>query len=73
LLVGDGALTYAKVFRDVERVELAGPAHAAPSLAALSELAAGRYEREEFCAADDVLPLYLRQSDAELAWDRKER
>src|SRR5437899_396387 len=54
LLCGDGALMYAKVFRDVERVELAGPAHAAPSLAALAELAAGRYEREEFCAADDV-------------------
>ena len=73
LLCGDGALMYAKVFRDVERVELAGPAHAAPSLAALAELAAGRYEREEFCAADDVLPLYLRKSDAELAWDRKDR
>ena len=73
LLAGDGALTYAKVFRDVERVEVAGPAHAAPSLAALSELAVGRYEREEFCAADDVLPLYLRKSDAELAWDRKDR
>ena len=54
-------------------VELAGPAHAAPSLAALAELAIGRYQREEFCAADDVLPMYLRQSDAELAWDRKER
>jgi len=73
LLCGDGALAYAKVFRDVERVELAGPAHAAPSLAALAELAAGRYQREEFCGADDVLPLYLRKSDAELAWDRKDR
>jgi tRNA threonylcarbamoyladenosine biosynthesis protein TsaB len=73
LLCGDGALAYAKVFRDVERVELAGPAHAAPSLAALAELAAGRYQREEFCGADDVLPCYLRKSDAELAWDRKDR
>jgi tRNA threonylcarbamoyladenosine biosynthesis protein TsaB len=73
LLCGDGALAYAKIFRDVERVELAGPAHAAPSLAALAELAVGRYQREEFCGADDVLPLYLRKSDAELAWDRKDR
>jgi len=70
LLCGDGALRYAKVFRDVEHAELAGPAHAAPSLAALAELAIGRYEREEFCAADEVLPLYLRQSDAEIARDR---
>jgi hypothetical protein len=53
--------------------ELAGPAHAAPSLAALSELAAARYQREDFCAPDDVVPMYLRKSDAELAWDRKGR
>jgi tRNA threonylcarbamoyladenosine biosynthesis protein TsaB len=73
LLCGDGALRFAAKFRDVERAELAGPAHAAPSLAALAELAVARYEREEFCSADEVLPLYLRKSDAELAWDRKDR
>ena len=72
LLCGDGALRFASTFRRVEHVELAGPAHAAPSLPALVELAAARYQREEFCAADDVLPLYLRKSDAELAWDRKD-
>ena len=73
LLCGDGALRHAARFGDVEHVELAGPAHAAPSLSALAELAVGRYQREEICTADDVLPLYLRKSDAELAWDRKER
>jgi len=73
LLCGDGALKFGSVFGDVERVELAGPAHAAPSLAALAELAVARYQREEFCTAEEVLPLYLRKSDAELAWDRKER
>jgi tRNA threonylcarbamoyladenosine biosynthesis protein TsaB len=72
LLCGDGVLRFAKLFRDVEHVDLAGPAHAAPSLAALAELAISRYEREEFCAPDDVLPLYLRKSDAELARDRKD-
>jgi tRNA threonylcarbamoyladenosine biosynthesis protein TsaB len=73
LLCGDGALRFASVFGDVERVELAGPAHAAPSVAALAELAVARYQREEFCSADEVLPMYLRKSDAELAWDRKDR
>ncbi len=73
LLCGDGALRFASAFEDVKGTELAGPAHAAPSLAALSELAVARYQREEFCAPDDVLPLYLRKSDAELAWDRKGR
>jgi tRNA threonylcarbamoyladenosine biosynthesis protein TsaB len=72
LLCGDGVLRFAKLFGDVERVDLAGPAHAAPSLAALAELAVSRYEREEFCGADDVLPLYLRKSDAELERDRKD-
>jgi tRNA threonylcarbamoyladenosine biosynthesis protein TsaB len=73
LLCGDGALRFAKAFAEVKRTEIAGPAHAAPSLAALSELAVARYQREEFCPADEVLPLYLRKSDAELAWDRKGR
>jgi tRNA threonylcarbamoyladenosine biosynthesis protein TsaB len=73
LLCGDGALRFAGVFDDVKGTELAGPAHAAPSLASLAELAVARYQREEFCAPDDVLPLYLRKSDAELAWDRKGR
>jgi tRNA threonylcarbamoyladenosine biosynthesis protein TsaB len=73
LLCGDGALRFASSFADLKGTELAGPAHAAPSLAALSELAVARYQREEFFAPDDVLPLYLRKSDAELAWDRKGR
>lgn len=73
LLCGDGALRFASSFDELKRTELAGPAHAAPSLAALAELAIARYEREEFCAPDEVLPLYLRKSDAELAWDRKGR
>jgi tRNA threonylcarbamoyladenosine biosynthesis protein TsaB len=72
LLCGDGALRFSAAFREVEHAELAGPAHAAPSLAALAELAIARYQREEFCGADEVLPLYLRKSDAELAWDRKD-
>ena len=73
LLCGDGALRFASVFGDLKRTELAGPAHAAPSLSALAELAIARFQREDFCAPDDVMPLYLRKSDAELAWDRKSR
>ncbi len=71
LVCGDGALRFRDAFCDLERVELAGPGHAAPSLAALVELAVARYEREEFRAPADVVPLYLRRSDAEIAWDRR--
>ena len=48
-----------------------GPSSHAPSVAALVELATARVEREEFEAPWDLHPLYLRQSDAEIDWDRK--
>jgi tRNA threonylcarbamoyladenosine biosynthesis protein TsaB len=72
LVCGDGALRFGAAFAPLgRRVELAGPAHGSPSLTALADLALARYEREHFCAADEVLPMYLRRSDAELEWDRK--
>jgi tRNA threonylcarbamoyladenosine biosynthesis protein TsaB len=72
LLCGDGSLRFTAAFEPLGgRVELAGPAHASPSLSALAELARARYEREDFCAPSEVLPMYLRKSDAEIAWDRK--
>jgi tRNA threonylcarbamoyladenosine biosynthesis protein TsaB len=72
LVCGDGGLRFADAFADLgQRVELAGPAHASPSLSALVELATARFEREDFVPPRDVLPLYLRRSDAELEWDRK--
>ena len=70
IVCGDGALRFREAFCDLGRVEVAGPGHAAPSLAALVEVAALRYEREEFDAPADVVPLYLRRSDAEIAWDQ---
>jgi tRNA threonylcarbamoyladenosine biosynthesis protein TsaB len=71
LLCGDGVLRFPAAFSDIKRVEVAGLAHAAPDLAALAELATARYQREEFCQPDKVVPMYLRKSDAEIAWDRK--
>jgi len=67
LLCGDGALRFADAFAGDDLVELAGPAHVAPSLGALVELACARIVREEFCRASEVVPLYLRRRDAELA------
>jgi tRNA threonylcarbamoyladenosine biosynthesis protein TsaB len=71
LLAGDGALRYRDAFAEVDRAEQAGASFAAPSAAALIELAAARMEREEFSSAWDVQPLYLRQSDAEIEWERR--
>jgi tRNA threonylcarbamoyladenosine biosynthesis protein TsaB len=72
LVCGDGSIRFSEAFATLgSRVELAGSSHASPSLSALAELARARYEREDFCTPAEVLPMYLRQSDAELTWDRK--
>ena len=69
LLAGDGVGRYRSELAELERAEEAGPGFDAPSVSALVELATGRFEREEFCAPWDVLPMYLRASDAELHWE----
>lgn len=74
LAVGNGAMLY--------RHELEGPgAHvevgtsisAHPQAAALVELAVPRFLREEHDRLHDIVPRYLRKSDAEIAWDRRAR
>jgi len=72
IVCGDGVLRFPDAFAQLGgHVSIAGPAHASPSLAALGELATARYEREEFRTPNEVLPLYLRRSDAEIEWERK--
>jgi tRNA threonylcarbamoyladenosine biosynthesis protein TsaB len=71
LLVGDGAIRYGEVFVDLAGVEAAGVGHAYPSAAALVELAQPRAQREEFVQPWELQPLYLRQADADINWDRR--
>ena len=74
LAVGDGAILYRGDLAEVGgRVEVAGPAMAHPDAAALVELAVARFMREEHDRLHDVTPMYLRKSDAEIAWDRGPR
>lgn len=69
LLVGDGAIRYPDDFREVARVTVAGPPNQYPSAAALVALAHPKALREDFVAASEVEPLYLRRTDAEINWD----
>lgn len=69
LLAGDGVERYQAEFAALDHVELAGPSHAAPSALALLELAHGRLEREEFQAPHELVPRYLRESDAAINWE----
>src|SRR5690349_9395269 len=70
LLAGDGVHSYGDAFAGLERAEFAGAEFAAPSAAALVELATRRVELEEFEAPWALTPMYLRASDAEIDWDR---
>jgi tRNA threonylcarbamoyladenosine biosynthesis protein TsaB len=70
LLVGDGAILYRDVLQAVgARVSFASPAAAHPDAASLVELAVPRFLREEHDTLFDVVPMYLRKSDAEISWD----
>jgi tRNA threonylcarbamoyladenosine biosynthesis protein TsaB len=74
LAVGDGAILYREELAELGgRVEVAGLALAHPDAASLVELAVPRFMREEHDRLFDVVPMYLRKSDAEIAWDRGAR
>jgi tRNA threonylcarbamoyladenosine biosynthesis protein TsaB len=74
LAVGNGAMLYRHVLEELgSRVEFASSTMAHPDAAALVELAVPRFLREEHGALFDVVPVYLRKSDAEIAWDQRTR
>jgi tRNA threonylcarbamoyladenosine biosynthesis protein TsaB len=74
LLVGNGAILYRKELEAVGAgVEFASPPQAHPQASAMVELAVPRFIREETDRSFEVLPLYLRKSDAEIAWDQRAR
>ncbi|HSL12487.1 MAG TPA: tRNA (adenosine(37)-N6)-threonylcarbamoyltransferase complex dimerization subunit type 1 TsaB [Actinomycetota bacterium] len=74
LLVGDGAMLYREQLEELGAdAEFASAASAHPDAAQLVELAVPRFLREEHDRLFEVVPLYLRRSDAEIAWDRRAR
>jgi len=73
LLVGDGALLHREAFYDLGKVDFGTPGLAYPSPTALVELVAAKYQREEFVPPSEVVPLYLRKSDAEINWEHRGR
>jgi tRNA threonylcarbamoyladenosine biosynthesis protein TsaB len=72
LLVGNGAILYRKHLEELGKgVDFASPMLASPHASALVELSVPRFLREDFERPYDVVPLYLRKSDAEIAWDQR--
>ena len=72
LAVGNGAILYRDVLQE-PHVEFASASVAHPDAAALVELAVPRFLREEHDRLTDVVPTYLRKSDAEITWDQRAR
>jgi tRNA threonylcarbamoyladenosine biosynthesis protein TsaB len=74
LVVGNGAILYRQELEEAgSRVSFAPAALAHPWASALVEVAAPRFIREETDRLHDVVPLYLRKTDAEIAWDQRAR
>jgi tRNA threonylcarbamoyladenosine biosynthesis protein TsaB len=74
LLVGNGAILYRQELEQAgPRVAFAPVALSTPLASALVEVAGPRFIREETDRLNDVLPIYLRKTDAEISWDQRAR
>jgi tRNA threonylcarbamoyladenosine biosynthesis protein TsaB len=74
LLVGGGALLYRRILGEVGTpVEFASLARAFPHAEALLELALPRFHREETSRPHEIVPFYVRKSDAQIDWTRAGR
>lgn len=74
LLLGSGALLHRRLFeRAIPRVEFASATNAFPLAVWLLELAVPRFQREETSRPDEVVPHYVRKSDAEINWPKRAR
>lgn len=67
LLVGDVTPLEGSL-RGLQRVRVGRPRY--PSAEALLELAVQQVEREEFPRPEEVRPLYLREPDVSINWER---
>jgi tRNA threonylcarbamoyladenosine biosynthesis protein TsaB len=74
LMVGDGAILYRNVLeRPGTRAVFAPATLGYPWASALVEVSVPRFIREETDRVTDVVPMYLRKTDAEIAWDHRAR
>jgi tRNA threonylcarbamoyladenosine biosynthesis protein TsaB len=74
LLVGNGALLYEReLSRTGTSIEFASVSHAFPLAVSLLELALPRFHREEASRPQEVVPYYVRRSDAEINWAKRAR
>lgn len=68
LLVGDVAELPEGFLRGMHHVKMARPRY--PYAVALAEIGAGKYERDDYPSPEDIRPLYLREPDVTINWEK---
>lgn len=71
LVVGDVSELPNGFFRGMHHVKTARPRY--PYAVALAEIGAGKYERDEFPSPEDIRPMYLREPDVTINWEKIRR
>lgn len=68
LVVGDVGELPEGFFRGMHHVKTARPRY--PYAVALAEIGAGKFERDEYPSPDDIRPLYMREPDVTINWEK---
>lgn len=68
LVVGDVSELPEGFFLGMHHVKTGRPRY--PYAVALAEIGAGRYERDEYPSPDDIRPMYMREPDVTINWEK---
>lgn len=68
LMVGDVAELPEGFLRGMHHVKTARPRY--PYAVSLAEIGAGKYERDDYPASEDVRPVYMREPDVTINWEK---
>ncbi|HEX6221064.1 MAG TPA: tRNA (adenosine(37)-N6)-threonylcarbamoyltransferase complex dimerization subunit type 1 TsaB [Acidimicrobiia bacterium] len=68
LVVGDATELPDGFLLGMHHVKTAKPRY--PYAVALAEIGAGRYERDEYPSPEDIRPLYMREPDVTINWEK---
>lgn len=68
LVVGDVSGLGDGFFNGLHHVKAGRPRH--PYAVALAEIGAGKYERDDYPSPDDIRPVYLREPDVTINWEK---
>ncbi|MFP3883432.1 MAG: tRNA (adenosine(37)-N6)-threonylcarbamoyltransferase complex dimerization subunit type 1 TsaB [Actinomycetota bacterium] len=68
LVVGDVGELPEGFFRGLHHIKTGKPRY--PYAVALAEIGSGKYERDEYPAPEDIRPLYMREPDVTIDWDK---